>query len=258
MRIGLFASDHVGLCVIEYFRRKNFPLACIVLDSKNRGNKNPEIISAFKRDNRERIFYSDSLYTKQTLDQLKSLQLDLIVLAWWSYIVKSPLLNYPKHGIINLHPSYLPYNRGRDAKYWTIIEDTPFGSTIHFIDSGIDSGDIIFQEKVDKSWEDTGESLYRRSEESLINLFKMNFEGIIAGNLPRIPQSLEKGSFYKKVDALRDSEIQLDETVKTRDLLNRIRAKTSSLEPGAWFVEDGQRYEVKIEIKKIGSEHNDD
>jgi methionyl-tRNA formyltransferase len=51
--------------------------------------------------------------------------------------------------IFNLHISYLPYNRGSHPNFWSFIENTPSGVSIHKIDNGIDTGNIIFQKLID-------------------------------------------------------------------------------------------------------------
>ena len=254
MKIVLLASDRVGLGVPECFRDNGVPLAALVLDSGDRGGRNGAIVSASGIQDPDRIFHSDALYEPRSMDRLLALDLDLAMLAWWSYIVKEPLLSAPRRGCMNLHPSYLPYNRGRDAKYWTVVEDTPFGVTLHYIDTGVDTGDVIFRHEIEKSWEDTGQTLADRAERGLIELFRRHFAEIIAETVPRISQDHASGSFRRKVEALADSRLDLDETVVTRELLNKLRAKTCRFEKGAWFVDDGVEYEVSIEIKRYTSE----
>ena len=78
--------------------------------------------------------------SKDRILALKEINLDLIVLAWWPYIIKEPLISISRLGCLNLHPSLLPYNQGKHPYFWSIVEDVPFGVTIHFIDAG-----IIFQ-----------------------------------------------------------------------------------------------------------------
>jgi len=69
---------------------------------------------------------------------------------------------------INLHPSLLPWNRGAHSNFWSFLEDTPKGVTIHIIDEGIDTGDILLQKKIkfDQSKE-TLRSSYGRLQQEL-------------------------------------------------------------------------------------------
>lgn len=78
---------------------------------------------------------------------------DLIVSYNYRHILKKEIFSIPKFGTVNMHISYLPYNRGADPNLWSHIEGTPSGVTIHLIDEGIDTGPIITQKLVplDKS-----------------------------------------------------------------------------------------------------------
>lgn len=74
---------------------------------------------------------------------------DLIVVFSMSQLLKKDLIDIPKSGVINLHPSMLPEYRGPNPDFWQYynMEMNP-GITVHYIDEGEDTGDIIFQERV--------------------------------------------------------------------------------------------------------------
>jgi methionyl-tRNA formyltransferase len=74
---------------------------------------------------------------------------DLICVACFSQYIPPAVLNIPRLGCLNVHPSLLPDNRGPVPLFWTFRRgDTETGVTIHVIDEGMDSGDILAQEKV--------------------------------------------------------------------------------------------------------------
>lgn len=250
MKIGLFAADKVGYEVAGFFGEKKEPLACLVLDSMDREGLNLGIIKNSEISNSRTIVYSDSLSEEQTLTALRSFELDLVILAWWPYIIKEELIKIPRLGCLNLHPSYLPYNRGKHYNFWTIVEESPFGVTIHWIDEGIDSGDIAFQSGIEKSWEDTGETLYCKAREGIVKLFKEKFPEIKRGHIPRIPQDLGNASFHRSNELEEASRIELDRYYRARDLLNLLRARTFRPHPAAWFIENGVKYEVRVEITR--------
>jgi len=251
MKIALFAADEVGYKITCLLTQKNVSPVCLVLDSKNLRNYNNRILH---KSNVQNILYSDHLQDPNAVIELEKMNLDLIILAWWPYLLNESFINIPKIGCLNLHPSLLPFNRGKHPNFWSIIEDVPFGVTIHFIDAGIDTGDIAFQRIIDKTWEDTGETLYKKSKVEIVKLFKNNIKEIISGNIPRIKQHKNNGSFHmaKEIDAA--SEIKLNEKYEARRLLNILRARTFQPHPGAWFIDDKSKYEVKIHIKKVTNE----
>ena len=68
----------------------------------------------------------------------------------------------PPKGCINFHLSYLPYNRGKKPNVWPIIDGSPAGVTMHYIDNDIDSGSIVAQSEVKVDIVDTGKTLYNK------------------------------------------------------------------------------------------------
>ncbi len=94
---------------------------------------------------------------------LRESGVDLVVLAGFMRILKGPVLNAFPRRIINVHPSLLPRYPGREA--WTqALEagETVTGCTVHFVDSGIDTGEIIAQRQVPIVPNDTAGSLHGR------------------------------------------------------------------------------------------------
>ena len=174
MNIALFAAGNVGFQIAKFFGDSNESLACLILDYNAGEAANERMIRASGIEP-ARVIYSNALYEESIIAHLKELQLDLGILAWWPYIIKEPVLDIPRIGILNFHPSYLPYNRGKHYNFWTIVEDTPFGVTLHFIDKDIDSGEIAFQSRIPKTWEDTGKTLYEKAQSAIVQLFIDNF-----------------------------------------------------------------------------------
>jgi methionyl-tRNA formyltransferase len=193
----------------------------------------------------------EELNTVAGAARAREFDLDLMVLAWWPYIVRQPLLDLAKT-VLNMHPSLLPYCRGKDPNFWALVEGAPFGVTIHHVDTSIDGGAIAFQREIPYSWEDTGETLYMRGREAMIALFKDVYETMIAGGIPEIPQNPAQGSFHKRAELDKQSRLHLDQKMTIRTLLNLLRARTFSEHPACRFEDDGNIYEVRIAVTKIG------
>lgn len=97
----------------------------------------------------------------QLLNKLKKLKPDLIVSIFFNQIIKDPLINLPKHGIINLHPAYLPDYKGVSPIFWAMVnKEKTSGITVHYIDSGIDTGGLIKRAKIAITKTDTEDSIY--------------------------------------------------------------------------------------------------
>ncbi|MBV1873638.1 MAG: hypothetical protein KUG80_02595 [Gammaproteobacteria bacterium] len=89
-------------------------------------------------------------------NKLYELNTDLLISAYFDQILHQEVFEIPEHGTINFHPGYLPSNPGPAPTFWAVSENRSIGSTVHFIDSGIDTGNIIVREKIS---EDSSESV---------------------------------------------------------------------------------------------------
>ena len=251
-KIAVFADKLVGKSTIE-FLLANYPddievIACV--------NEDSVIYKDLLQSNlgfSKKVIFDKDLNETETIDLLRERNLDYIILAWWPKIIKEPILSIPKIGILNFHPSLLPYNRGKNYNFWSIVEESPFGVSIHFVNKAIDGGDIIFQHKIEKSWEDTGATLFEKAQYEMLKLFKSNYGKIRDGEYTPIKQLPGTGSFHLSKELNSASFIELDKTYTAKELLNIIRARTFPPHPAAWFESDGVKYEVRIEITKINN-----
>ena len=81
-------------------------------------------------------------------NRLHELNTDLLISAYFDQILHQDVFEIPKYGTINFHPGYLPSNPGPAPTFWAVAENRPIGSTVHFTDSGIDTGNIILREMI--------------------------------------------------------------------------------------------------------------
>ncbi len=113
---------------------------------------------------------------------------DFLVSYGYRHIISEEVLNRFPRRAINLHISYLPWNRGADPNLWSFLEDSPKGVTIHYLDEGLDTGDILIQKRVDYAPEDTLQISYNRLKSAIEELFMSVWPDIRAGNQPSFPQ----------------------------------------------------------------------
>ena len=78
---------------------------------------------------------------------IKDFELDLIVFGG-TRIIRGEILDYPKDGVINSHPGLLPDCRGSASPAWSVYHDIPIGSSTHFCDNGIDTGDLLMRREI--------------------------------------------------------------------------------------------------------------
>ncbi|HWH94964.1 MAG TPA: formyltransferase family protein [Baekduia sp.] len=119
---------------------------------------------------------------------LAELEPQWVVSHGYRRILRRDVLDVLPDRIINLHIALLPYNRGADPTLWSVLEDTPAGVSIHHVDEGVDTGDVIAQRDVALTAGDTLATAYARLQEAMAALFVQTWPAIADGIAPRWPQ----------------------------------------------------------------------
>lgn len=105
-----------------------------------------------------------NINSKEFIDEINQYECDLFVSMSFNQIFKTEIINLPKYKSINCHAGMLPFYRGRNILNWALINDEKyFGITVHFIDEGIDTGDIILQRQYPITDEDSYNTLLQRA-----------------------------------------------------------------------------------------------
>jgi len=131
---------------------------------------------------------------------VQSANIEFLISFGYRHILRKNVLDLLPGRAINLHISYLPWNRGANPNFWSFVEDTPKGVTIHYLDEGVDTGDIIVQQKVKfNSARNTLATTYETLQSTIQDLFKENWLDIKSGNCKRQQQTGE-GTTHKVKD----------------------------------------------------------
>jgi len=90
------------------------------------------------------VVYTKGTNSKKTEEVLKNISPDIIVLAQTG-IIRKQIIDTAKIGVLNIHPAVLPYYKGIDCYKWAIVnnEQSKIGSTVHWVNTGVDTGNII-------------------------------------------------------------------------------------------------------------------
>tara|TARA_Y100000287_G_scaffold175933_1_gene166106 strand:+ start:12913 stop:13665 length:753 start_codon:yes stop_codon:yes gene_type:complete len=146
----------------------------------------------------------DTLFIKEGCDvtyevgpiNLKNSEPDLIVSYGYRHLIKKEI--FSRFRTINIHISYLPWNRGSDPNFWSFYDNTPKGVTIHEVDEGLDTGDIIYQKKIVFSKEeDDLKKTYDRLKQEATSLFISKWESIKRGNYTPVKQNESKATTHR-------------------------------------------------------------
>lgn len=253
MRLLVFANNWIGWqgmrCLVECGEE----IAGLVLHPPERRRYGSEILETAGLP-ASRILEAPELHRAQTLETIRGWAPELGVSLLFGYVLRRPVLDLLPGGAINLHPSYLPFNRGAHPNVWSIVEGTPAGVSLHHVSEHMDGGDLIAQRRVPAEPVDTGETLYRRLEREAVALFRDWWPRIAAGEAPRTPQHAGEGTFHRVRDLERLDRIDLDRTYTARELIDLLRARTFPPYDGAWFESGGRKVLLRLQLEYASEE----
>lgn len=156
------------------------------------------------------------------IEQLASLRPDVIVVAAYGLILPQAVLDVPKYGCVNIHPSLLPKYRGASPVASVILSgDEVTGVTFMLLDAGMDTGPILAQERAPISPQDTTGLLTARLSELAARLLPGVLERWVGGEIKPQPQN-EAEATYSKLISKEDGEI--DWHLPAVELWRRVRA----------------------------------
>mgnify|MGYP001604181896 CR=1 FL=1 len=178
---------------------------------------------------------------------------DLVCSCFYDYPIREPILSAPRIGAVNLHPSYLPYNRGRHSAFWGIYRGTPMGATLHWMDDGLDTGPIIAQKEYEPDWLESAATIYEAQSNLCVDLFAEWLPRLLAGDAPAKPQG-EGGEFHRARDIQVAATLPMNASVLVRDVLKLIRA--TSMGDHGFYITDGE-HRIKVKARITGVESID-
>ncbi len=174
------------------------------------------------------------------LETLGEIAPDMIVVAAFGQILPKALLDLPSYGCLNIHPSLLPKYRGAAPLHWSIIRgETTTGVTIMLMDEGMDSGDILLQEKTPLSPDETFGELHDRLAQMGAGLLLTTIELVISGAARRQKQDASAVTFAPRLTR-ETGKIAWNDRVA--DIVNLIRGLSPS--PAAYTALDGQTLKI--------------
>lgn len=160
-------------------------------------SNNPESRTLFewlKEAEPEKEIYH--ITNKLSLDMVRKLAPDYLISYNYKHIISGDVLDYMQGKAVNLHVSYLPYNRGSSPNFFSFLDNTPKGVTIHEMTADLDKGRILYQKELlfDEEKE-TFASSYEKLQQEIMQLFKDNWhnikEGVCEGFCPS-----EEGTYH--------------------------------------------------------------
>ncbi len=165
---------------------------------------------------------------------------DIIITAAYGQIIPQILLDYPKYGCINVHASLLPKLRGGAPIHHAIIDGyQKTGITIMYMDSKMDTGDIISTQEVEISNTDTMSTLHDKLRIIGRDLLLKTLPNIISGNINPIKQNNDEATYAFNI---KKEEEKIDFNKTKQEIYNQIRGLNSY--PGSYAILDDKRIKI--------------
>jgi methionyl-tRNA formyltransferase len=196
MRIALIGQAAFGEKVLEALLGEGEVVAAVYMPpdpSEGKGNTFKELAE----NNGIPVRQPARMRDPEVFEDYRTFAPDLNVMAFVTDIVPLSMLNHPKSGSIQYHPSLLPRHRGGSAINWALINgETKTGLSIFWPDEGLDTGPILLQKEVTIEPDDTIGTVYFNK------LFPLGVEALVEsvglvkeGKAPRIPQDPAAGEY---------------------------------------------------------------
>ena len=163
---------------------------------------------------------------------------DMCLVVGWYWLFKKDLLDKIPNGLLGIHASLLPKNRGGAPLVWPIINgDKESGISLFYIDEGMDTGDIVGQKRFNIKNEDTVADIIVKAASLTIELLKDKYYLLLDGTAPRVPQN-HNAATYCSQRKPEDGHINWRST--NVEIHNAIRAQSHPY-PGAFSFVDGKK-----------------
>jgi methionyl-tRNA formyltransferase len=240
MRIVVHGQQAFGKAVLERLLERGEKVAGVFC-APDREGRPTDPLKELALERGLPVHQPRSWKTDEALELMRSFEPDLCVMAYVTLLVPQRVLDAPKLGTIQYHPSLLPRHRGPSSINWPIIQgETRTGLTIFWPDEALDEGPILLQKEVAIGPDDTLGSLYFN------HLFPMGVDAMMeaidlvrGGKAPRDPQDDRQAtyeSWCKKADA------RIDWHRPAGEIYNLIRG--TDPQPGAWTLIDGTEVQI--------------
>lgn len=185
------------------------------------------------------------------IEEIKSQKPDVICVVAYGKILPNEILEIPKYGCINVHASLLPKYRGAAPIQWAVLNgDKTTGVTTMYMDTGMDTGDMILKEEVQiGEYETTGE-LWERLSKIGAKLLVKTLKKIEAGTVKREKQ----GTDYTMAPMLEKSMAQIDWKNQTAEQIKNLVRGLNPIMGAYTYVNDKKIKFWKVELKPITEE----
>lgn len=243
-KIIFMGTPDFALPALEALHQSPYTISAVVTQpDRPAGRGQKELAPPVKRTAQQMgltVFQPQKVKEPSFLEILSAMKPDVIVVAAFGQILPKTVIELPRLGCLNIHPSLLPKYRGAAPLNWSIIRgESVTGVTIMLMDEGMDSGDILMQETTPLEPMETFGDLHDRLSRLGAGLLMQTLSQIIAGTARRIPQDPAGVTFAPR---LTKETGNINWRMNVQDIVNLIRGLSPS--PTAYTTLDHQILKV--------------
>lgn len=232
MKTIVLAYHNIGCAGIEALLRNGFDIAAVFTYRDDPGeNIWFGSVAEFAASRNLPVFAPDNINHPIWVRKIRELSPDILFSFYYRDMIKSPILEIPKKGCLNLHGSLLPKYRGRCPVNWVLVNgEKETGVTLHYMTPRPDDGDIVGQKQIEITHNDTAKTLHEKAAIATSLLLDEVLPKIKDGTSPRIVQNHDEASYFGGRGP-EDGEILW--TASSTEIRNLVRAVTLPY-PGAF------------------------
>ena len=243
MKIVFFGNHIYGYCsLVEMISNQIIPDLVVTNIPRNHELVwYPSVAELASSNNIELIRHNRIDSSEEIITAIADVMPDLIVVSSYRNMIPDNMLKIARLGAINLHMAPLPKYRGAHPENWALINGEDWmGYTVHYLDSGIDTGDILAQDRVRILPEDDILSLTFKISEAAPKMLIEVINDIGVGDIVRKTQDESQATYYPP---RKPSDGLIDWSMQDTDIQNLIRALTRPY-PGAYTIISGYKLMV--------------
>ena len=255
VKLGFVTCVQLGLSCMQaiYEIAGKLDLVVTLHDDKAVNKSGRVFLDEFCRDNEVELFKCDHINADETIQKIRSADLDWLFIIGWSQIASADVLAAANLGVLGAHPSLLPEGRGRAAVPWAILKGLDkTGVTLFKLDEGVDTGEILHQIEIPVSDNTTATQLYKKVDEVHVVLMKKAVPDLLAN---RVSLRVQDNSLATYWEGRKPEDGEIDMAGSVHEAERLVRAVTRPY-PGA-YVYEGEKKRIvwSARVSELQTDH---
>lgn len=243
-RILFMGTPEFAVPSLEILVKNGYPIAAVVTQPdrpKGRGRADaPSPIKLSAMAHNLPVLQPEKVRDREFIATFRTINPDMVILVAFGQILPKEIIDAPRMGCLNVHPSLLPKFRGAAPINWTIIRgERMTGVTVIRMAEGVDSGDILHQEETPIGPDESFGDLHDRLAPMGAALLLKAVERVTAGTVMYLPQDHTQATYAPR---LRKEDGHIDWRMDVNRIINLIRGLSPI--PGAYSVLDGKTLKI--------------